>query len=453
MADFFWAPNNLYGRAVNSAFQEEADQHVYEALSSTDCLSFSTTSKWDTPLRQRVDRAFHEHFLNSEAAKRTFLQRVRHEVPTALKKSISPAILTFSGTYVAINLSTVFSAIYPFAPILAFAAYKHVKRRNPSQQKRLFQLERDILETFSHLLSILAPETGNYYLEKSQFERNCYNINLSRFYNRSNFPTIQKDFFKKAFDSLFSEYLFSSRNFLENHPTILDYQKYFSFGHYERLPVNYWEQLDFSQDLLNDDDLKKLLFPDWIEIDFIPNQRKSFQRIQTLAFKAPDRFEAFLTQVLPDPTFHANRIREVFFINSDELDPTIRAFLKRDSIRNLFQTPEETARYESFFRPIPPQRDNHSFRANFWEAPPHKEATIQTSKLSKKEAFEILNLKTAATLDQEKNAYKKLAMKHHPDRILAQNGGVIENWKETQEKFQKIVEAHQACKDNPDWFN
>ena len=58
----------------------------------------------------------------------------------------------------------------------------------------------------------------------------------------------------------------------------------------------------------------------------------------------------------------------------------------------------------------------------------------------KKNYYEILGVERGATEDQIKSAYRKLAMKYHPDR----NQGS----EEAAEKFKEINEAHETLSDS-----
>ena len=59
---------------------------------------------------------------------------------------------------------------------------------------------------------------------------------------------------------------------------------------------------------------------------------------------------------------------------------------------------------------------------------------------SKKDYYEVLGLKKDATKDEIRKAYKKLAIKWHPDKNP-------ENKKEAEEKFKEIAEAYSVLSD------
>ena len=59
-------------------------------------------------------------------------------------------------------------------------------------------------------------------------------------------------------------------------------------------------------------------------------------------------------------------------------------------------------------------------------------------------AFKILEINEDATNDEVKSAYRKMAKKHHPDRV--QNVGE-DHLKDVNEKFQKIHEAYETIKE------
>ena len=55
--------------------------------------------------------------------------------------------------------------------------------------------------------------------------------------------------------------------------------------------------------------------------------------------------------------------------------------------------------------------------------------------------YTILDINKNATKDEIKNAYKKLAMKYHPDKN-------IDNKKEAEEKFKQVSEAYEVLSDD-----
>src|SRR5512143_2943286 len=63
--------------------------------------------------------------------------------------------------------------------------------------------------------------------------------------------------------------------------------------------------------------------------------------------------------------------------------------------------------------------------------------------MAKRDYYEVLGVAKNATEDEIKKAYRKLAMKHHPDR----NQGDKANAKEAEEKFKEAKEAYEVLTD------
>ena len=55
--------------------------------------------------------------------------------------------------------------------------------------------------------------------------------------------------------------------------------------------------------------------------------------------------------------------------------------------------------------------------------------------------YKILNVNKDSTQDEIKSAYRKLALKHHPDRNM-------DNIKENENKFKAITEAYAVLSDS-----
>ncbi len=61
----------------------------------------------------------------------------------------------------------------------------------------------------------------------------------------------------------------------------------------------------------------------------------------------------------------------------------------------------------------------------------------------KESAYEVLEISPSATDDEVKSAYRRMAMKHHPDKV-ATLGPEVQ--KAAAEKFRKIQEAYETIK-------
>ena len=63
------------------------------------------------------------------------------------------------------------------------------------------------------------------------------------------------------------------------------------------------------------------------------------------------------------------------------------------------------------------------------------------SKKNKRDYYKVLGVTKSATKDEIKQAYRRLALKHHPDRVK-------ENKEAAKEKFMEIQEAYSVLSDD-----
>ena len=66
-----------------------------------------------------------------------------------------------------------------------------------------------------------------------------------------------------------------------------------------------------------------------------------------------------------------------------------------------------------------------------------------TSGISLDAAYAILEISRTATDDEVKSAYRRMAMKHHPDKVATLGPDVQ---KAAEEKFRKIQQAYETIK-------
>jgi DnaJ like chaperone protein len=62
---------------------------------------------------------------------------------------------------------------------------------------------------------------------------------------------------------------------------------------------------------------------------------------------------------------------------------------------------------------------------------------------SVEDAYKVLEIERTATDDEVKKAYRRMAMKHHPDKVATLGEDVK---KAAEEKFKKITEAYDKIK-------
>src|SRR5210317_1096904 len=60
--------------------------------------------------------------------------------------------------------------------------------------------------------------------------------------------------------------------------------------------------------------------------------------------------------------------------------------------------------------------------------------------MAKRDYYEVLGVSKSATADEIKNAYRRLAMKHHPDRNK-------DDGEASEKKFKEAKEAYEVLKD------
>ena len=65
------------------------------------------------------------------------------------------------------------------------------------------------------------------------------------------------------------------------------------------------------------------------------------------------------------------------------------------------------------------------------------------------QAYKILEIEKSASNDEVKKAYRNMAKKYHPDRVVTDNEAIK---KDAEEKFKKVQKAYETIqKKNVDW--
>lgn len=116
---------------------------------------------------------------------------------------------------------------------------------------------------------------------------------------------------------------------------------------------------------------------------------------------------------------------------SIELNPNYaKAYFRRAEIKVKMEEYEDALRdFQQVQRIVP---NYPSLREKM------RECQELYKKASKKDYYKILGVNKDASLEDIKKAYKKLALKHHPDK----NTGSEEQRKEAEKKFKEISEAY-----------
>ena len=80
-----------------------------------------------------------------------------------------------------------------------------------------------------------------------------------------------------------------------------------------------------------------------------------------------------------------------------------------------------------------------------WERKQYQRKKVKRSTYSLDLAYQILGIQKTASVKEIKKAYRKLAILHHPDKVVHLGE---ELQKSAKEKFQKILDAYEFIKDS-----
>lgn len=114
----------------------------------------------------------------------------------------------------------------------------------------------------------------------------------------------------------------------------------------------------------------------------------------------------------------------------------------------MMESEKKILRQIAFFLGIPAKTFQQILKLFYFKNESHfkqkEKKKSYSSSLWLSEAYELLGLSEKATIKQIKKAYRKLALLHHPDRVIHMDEAFQTAAKE---KFQKIADAYEYIKD------
>lgn len=109
----------------------------------------------------------------------------------------------------------------------------------------------------------------------------------------------------------------------------------------------------------------------------------------------------------------------------------------------------ETARFREYYTNIKREQDRmRGHQSKTEDASSNGKSSSSNDSLSHKWAFDALNLPIDATLQEVKNAFRKLSMKYHPDRM---SDATEEERKSAVDYFLKVSDAYHHLIEAPIW--